>query len=237
MPPALLLVDAVIATARADAPREWARYCEIAPRILSVADAPREMLRQARLTRGRYDGTHRWVSGDREVVEARALEDIFLAAFVAACTAGRRVVRGVPQGQHIAVDIDPVLIKAEAFKGIKGDDKWELAGVTFFGVHVVEGSSLVAPSPSLPELEDASESEIHAEISAEHKDCTENGRKPPNLKEIGRPVQDRLRAKGRYATLERIQDLASDKRYVGIRHRPGPRQQRRKPAGTAPEQR
>ena len=108
---------------------------------------------------------------------------------------------------------------------------------TWHGVsvdRVTEARPSVAQSP---ELEDASDEEIHVEIDAVYKHCKATGQEPPNLKQIGKLVQERLRDKGLYASQGDIQKLAGDKRYSGIRHKPGPRQQRRKLAGTAPEQR
>jgi len=212
----MLLVDAVIETARSDVPDELARYRKIAPSVLGnlpTADAPRELLRQGRL-RG-YDSTFRWVNGGREAEESFALEQIFLERFVAAVHAGRWFVRAVPRGELTASVVDPRLITVEAFKRIKGDQEWELAGTMLYGVDVVMG-----PPPS-PEFRPASDLQIHDEIKAEYDDCEATGRKPPNVKQIGKPVQDRLRTKGLYATKTDIQKLAGDKRYTGLRRLPG----------------
>lgn len=211
----MLVLDAVIAIARSDVPDEWARYCEIAPRVIAnVPDAPREMLRGARL-RGAFDTTLRWVSGGPEAEEAHALEEIFLGRFVAAVHARRCSVRGFRRGDFAVTDVDPMLIAVEAFKHIKGDQQWELAATMWYGVDVDIG-----PSPSR-KLGNASNSQIHAEIRAEYNDCVATGRKPPNLKEIGKLVQDRLRAKQLDASTNRIQDLAGDPRYDGLRRKPG----------------
>jgi hypothetical protein len=230
------LVDAVIAIAQSDVPEKWARYCEIAPRILPDADAPRELLLQARLTRGSYDGTQRGWSGGREVQEAFALEEIFLERFAAAAQAGRYCMRGFRCGEFAATAIDPTRVTVEALKGLAGE-RWELNGVTLYRVSVDAVTEPAPPPPSPPEREDADESQVHDEIDAVYKHCKATDQEPPNLKEIGKLVQERLRAKGLYASQGDIRRLAGDKRYLGIRHKPGPRQQRRKPAGTAPEQR
>src|SRR4051794_34969308 len=101
----MLVLDAVIAIARSDVPDKWARYCKIAPRVIgNVPDAPREMLRGARL-RGAFDVTLRWVSGGPEAEEAHALEEIFLGRFVAAVHARRCSVRGCRRGELAATDV------------------------------------------------------------------------------------------------------------------------------------
>ena len=90
-----------------------------------------------------------------------------------------------------------------------------LAGTMWYEVDVDMG-----PSPRR-KLGKASDSQIHAEIKAEYNDCVATGRKPPNLKEIGKQVQDRLRAKQLDASANHIQKLASDPRYDGLRRKPG----------------
>jgi hypothetical protein len=233
----MLLLDAVIAVARADLPDQWRRYCEIAPRV--IGDRPeaagREML-STRLLRGTY-AAMRWVNGSPAEGETYRLEQIILEAFVAAVRAGRYRVRGFRRGDLVAADIPVALITVKAFKSLKGDE-WLLGGDTWHGVSVDRVMEEPGPPPpSPPELEDASDEEIHVEIDAIYKDCIETGRKRPNSKEIGKPVQERLRTKRLCAPLRRIQPLVLDKRYVGIRPKSGPRQQRRKLTGTAPEPR
>jgi hypothetical protein len=210
----MLLVDGVIAFAGPDPPGQWRRYETIAPRVIgNIPDAARELLRR-RLARGSYDGLQRgW--GTPEEAESVRLEHIFLERFVAAVHDGRCSVWGVPRGGSTATMIDPVLITVAAFKHIKGEQVWELAGSLWFGVHVVVGP------PPISKLRPASDPQIHAEIKAEYDDCEATGRKPPNEKEIGAPVQERLRAKGRYASLNRIQKFARDPRYDGLRRKPG----------------
>src|SRR5262249_22192503 len=167
---------------------------------------------QARL--GAHDRTLRaWGGG--EVEKAHELEDIFLQRFVDAVHGGRCFVHGIPCGEHTATDVPAALITVRAFKDVKGEREWKLAGAVWYGIDVV-----MSPLPS-PRLRPASESDIHDAIKAEYDDCDATGRKPPNVKEIGQPVQDRLRAKGRDASERRIQELAGDERYAD----------RRRPAG------
>jgi hypothetical protein len=229
-------VDAVIEVARADTPREWVRYCTVAARVISnVPDAARELLRR-RLARVTYDGLQRAWSHDPEEKASIGLEDIFLTNFMVAAHAGRYCVCGFPHGEFTATVVDRTLIKAEAFKRIiKGEQEWELNGTRLYGISVELVMTPGPPSPS-PEPKDASETDIHAEIKAIYDDCEKTGCDRPNLKKIGKLVQDRLRVKGLYASQGNIRELARDKRYVGIRHRPGPRP-RRKPAETPPRKR
>jgi hypothetical protein len=212
----MLIVDAVVELVRADA--EWARYCEIAPRVWPAADATRELLR-ARLSS--YDFTGRWISGGFEAEDSFRLEQMFLERFVAAVHDGRYSVRGVPHGGAAVVDIDPMLITVETLKRIKGD-QWELAGATWHAVRVIASASPgPEPGKASPELRPASLADIHAAIAAEYADCEKAGRKPPNVKEIGKPAQDRLRAQALYASANHIQTLAADKQYAALRLKPG----------------
>ena len=230
----MLLVDAVIEVARANTPGEWTRYCKIAPRVIGDrVDAGRKML-STRLLRGTY-AAMRWVNGGPEAEEAYGLEQIILEAFVAAVHAGGYRVRGFRRGDLVANDIPAALITFKELKRLRGDE-WQVGPDTWHGVSVDRVMEEPGPPPpSPPELEAASDEEIHVEIDAVYKHCKATGQEPPNLKQIGKLVQARLRDKGLYASQGDIQKLAGDKRYSGIRHKPGPREQRRKLAGTAPE--
>jgi hypothetical protein len=216
----MLLLDAAIAIAQSDAPDAWERYCQIAPRVLpevDAADAPREVLRRARLSG--YDSTLRWVDGGPEVYEAHELENIFLERFVDAVRGGSFPLYGVPQGGTAVTPIPAVLITVDAFKDVRGGGReWKLAGTMWHAIDVVMGPP---PGPELPPLRDATDDEVHAAIDAEYTACEQAGRPGWNLKEIRKPVQNRLRAKGLYATQDRIQQLAADKRYTGRRDPPG----------------
>jgi hypothetical protein len=208
------LLDAVIEIARSDAGDEWARYCEIAPRVWPVPDAAQELL-ALRLKRGGYDSAQRGGSGAPEAAETVRLEEIFLERFAAAVHAGRCSVWGVPRGEPTATMIDPVLITVEAFKRTRGDQEWELAGAMWYGIDVIVGP------PPISKLRPASEQQVHDAIKAEYEHCAAIDAKPPNVKEVREPVQSRLRAKGLDASLKHIQDLAGDKRYAGLRRKPG----------------
>jgi hypothetical protein len=222
----LLLADAIIEIAKADAPVEWARYCELAPGIIQVPDAPRELLSRVRLG-DPYDSTLRGLRGSVEY----ALETVFLERFVAAVQAGRCHVRGVPQGRVAVVNIPGELIAdVRAFGGVKGADIWELGGTLWHVVRVVlepppsaeqppTRPRLRSPSPNIPI---ATDEQIHHEIDAEYTDCENAGRPGWNLNEIRKPVQDRLCDKGLYATQKRIQQLAGDQKYASRRGPPGP---------------
>jgi hypothetical protein len=198
----MLVLDAVIASARRHGPVEWARYAELYP-------DPRKTLRFARL-RGPFDSTYRWVSSP-EAKEASQLEDSFLQWFVDDVQARRWVVRGVRRGEHEAVDIDPILIKVPALKYLRKDDRWELAETVFHAVDVVEGP------PPRRKPQPANDKQIHDAIKAECEDCKRTGRKVPNVKEIGEPVQNRLLDKSFRASKKHIQELYEDSRYDGIR--------------------
>jgi hypothetical protein len=125
------LLDAVIASAHRNGAIEWKRYEEIYPNA-------REMFWGARLCGDNV--TLRWVDGGPETDEAYALEDAFLQWFANDVQARRWIVRGVPPGGHEAVSIDPALITVEAFTRLRDDlGEWELAGVVFHAVHVVDG--------------------------------------------------------------------------------------------------
>jgi hypothetical protein len=209
-----LLVDAICEIARRDVPGEWARYCEIAPRIWSGADAARELLLRARLTNGRYDGTLRnWGGGP--VAEARALEDVFLTAFVTAVHAGpgRCSVWGVPYGESTVSAVDPRLVTVAAFKCIKGDE-WKLGGTVWHIVDVIVGP------PPRSRLRTANDLRIHDALKAVYDNCKATGLKLPNVNEP-ELIQDYLRKQGFSASGRRIRELAGDPRYDGLRREPG----------------
>jgi hypothetical protein len=174
----LLLLDAVIGVARADVPREWARYCEIAPGVIGdVPDAAREMLRRALW--GGFDSALKWVNSGPEDREAGALEKLFRERFVAAIHAGRYRVVGFRREGFAATVIERITV--EALQHVKGE-QWELNGATLYGVYVEVVTEPAPPPPSPPKLEDVSDPEIiHVEIAAEYADHEKAGRKPPQL--------------------------------------------------------
>jgi hypothetical protein len=218
------LLDGWVETLESSCPRDWARFQEIAPGIHRVPGAARELLR-ARLEHGAYDLLQLAWSGGRDVPEAAQLLELFKGKFAAAIGRGRWVLRGVPRGAYEAVTIPALLVTTEAFQHIRCGDRWELAGTTFYAVHVEDAVvEQLPPSPNQPlrDQQQATDDQIHLEIDAEYTDCEKTGREPPNVKKIGTPVRDRLRAKGRCATLTRIRGFARDKRYISRRRRPGP---------------
>ena len=125
------------------------------------------------------------------------------------CSVSRRAAWGVQ-----ATDVDPRLITVAAFKCIKGERMGPQRD------HVVHGGCDVGPPPS-SRLRNANDLQIHYEIKAEYNDCIATGLKPPNLKETGKVVQDRLRTSKVDASASRIQELAGDPRYDGLRREPG----------------
>jgi hypothetical protein len=207
----MLVVDALIAIAQSECPTEWARYCEVAPRVLGctpAADAPRELLLQARLST--YDGSLRWVTGGSDAKESAMLDQKFLEKFVAAIQRG---------GELTPAMVDPKLIKVASLRLGRGDDEMQLAGARLFGVHIIMSGQ---DGVSTPQLRNATEAQIHADIKAEYDACSAAGSKPPNLKEIGNAVSDRLAARGLKArSKNQIQGLAGDPRYEGQRLKPG----------------
>jgi hypothetical protein len=62
---------------------------------------------------------------------------------------------------------------------------------------------------------------IHKMISEVYSDTERAGLKPPNLKEIAAPVQERLSAKGHEASARRIQQVAEADEHKGRRRKPG----------------
>jgi hypothetical protein len=76
-------------------------------------------------------------------------------------------------------------------------------------------------SKSEPKLKIAPESKIDQEISAEYDEAERKGLKPPNLKEIARPVLARLRAEGYQASQRQILKLAEAEKHKGRRRPPG----------------
>ena len=71
------------------------------------------------------------------------------------------------------------------------------------------------------ELRKASESRIHEAISKEYDKAERAGLKPPNVREIVRPVQESLRSEGYQATGRRIERLADSEVHKRRRRRPG----------------
>jgi hypothetical protein len=219
------LVDAIIEVIQADAPDKWKRYCEIAPRILGkvpAADAQRELL-QGRLRHVSYDsGQRMW--GNAESRESYKLEGDFLSLFVAAVRDHRYYVTGIREGKGAVEPIPTALITTETIRGLRGD-RWEnLGGITWHGIDVVMGA------PRSPELREATDEEIHASIVEENTQRKSEGLPAWNLDTIRKPVQDRLRNQGLYASFPRIQGLYRDKRYAGLRALPGPRRKKDGPS-------
>jgi hypothetical protein len=67
----------------------------------------------------------------------------------------------------------------------------------------------------------ASDSQIHKMIAATYDDAKVAGTKPPNVKQVAVPVQEKLREAGYEASQNRITHLAGDKRHDGCRRPPG----------------
>jgi hypothetical protein len=78
-------------------------------------------------------------------------------------------------------------------------------------------SSLLSPD----QLRPAPEDEIRRALTAEYDDAKRDDRKPPNVKEVVAPVQERLRAKGYEASGRHISELAGGKEYSSRRWKPG----------------
>ncbi len=74
-----------------------------------------------------------------------------------------------------------------------------------------------------PEYRPAPESVIHATITAVYDSADENKMKSPNVKEIVRPVQSRLRQTGVTASFIRITEFAGLAMHKARRRSPGPR--------------
>jgi hypothetical protein len=72
-----------------------------------------------------------------------------------------------------------------------------------------------------PELRPAPDLMIHKAISDVYSDAERTALKPPNVKEIVAPVQDRLIAAGYQASGRHIQHLAEDGKYKIRRRKPG----------------
>jgi hypothetical protein len=77
----------------------------------------------------------------------------------------------------------------------------------------------LAPT-NLGELRPASRESIDKMIRKEYDRAEKSGDKPPNVKEIIKPVQESLREEGLYASGSSIQDLAG-KKYKNRRRKPG----------------
>jgi hypothetical protein len=75
--------------------------------------------------------------------------------------------------------------------------------------------------PPSSELRRASADKIKEAILAEYDEADVSGRKPPNVKEIVKPVQNRLFDQGLEASGRYIQDLASADVYKNRRRKPG----------------
>jgi hypothetical protein len=77
-----------------------------------------------------------------------------------------------------------------------------------------------APSDSPPSLLEASEKQVRQAIG-EIYDHVECGRKPPNKRELVKPVQEKLRAAGAQKSGRQIMVIADDPRYKSRRWRRG----------------
>ena len=81
-----------------------------------------------------------------------------------------------------------------------------------------------APSrASMTELRKATPAKIYETISAIYDYASAQCMKPPNLRDIGKPVLRRLEIEGLTATFARIQDLAGDQRHDDRRRKQGHR--------------
>jgi hypothetical protein len=72
------------------------------------------------------------------------------------------------------------------------------------------------------ELRNAPDAIINETIRAVYDDAERAGQKAPNVKEVVKPVQAKLRDQGFEASSRRIQELADAKEYKKRRRKPGP---------------
>jgi hypothetical protein len=70
-------------------------------------------------------------------------------------------------------------------------------------------------------LKPAPEPKIDEAVGAEYDIAQQQGSKPPNVKEIVAPVQQRLRAQGLQASGRQIQQVADAEKYKDLRRKPG----------------
>lgn len=61
-----------------------------------------------------------------------------------------------------------------------------------------------------PQLKPASNQMIKSAVHREYERAERQGEKPPNIKEVRKPVQDHLRASGHDASLAKIQEIANE---------------------------
>lgn len=79
-----------------------------------------------------------------------------------------------------------------------------------------------APARPEPEpLRPAIECQIHNAIQQAYDEAKAAGERPPNLKEIAKPVRKILNANGFDKSARKIEELAGDDRYKGLRRQPG----------------
>jgi len=83
---------------------------------------------------------------------------------------------------------------------------------TFWGGDVPNPLQKLRPAPT-PKIIDT--------ITEVYDTAKSTGAKAPNLVEIVKPVQERLRATGYEASGKQIQDLANAKQFEGRRRKPG----------------
>jgi hypothetical protein len=93
------------------------------------------------------------------------------------------------------------------------------------------GTREAVPIEPEPKPKNAPEVKIDQVISSEYELAKQKGLKPPNLKEIIRPVQARLRAEGYYASGRQIQKFAEAEKYRVLRRPPGRTLTADKPSG------
>jgi hypothetical protein len=158
-------IEAVIEVVKSDCPDEWARYCDLAHRLVQ-REQPTEISREVA---GRQlliaDGKHTvqisasldsMISGyqqlagggrrpktqlEKTVAETQKLEDLFRNRLVLALQSGRYFLNAFDRLEpHI---VPPGLIKPEHFRF--GSDEMELNGIKLTGLHFVRSQAVFAP--------------------------------------------------------------------------------------------
>jgi hypothetical protein len=84
-----------------------------------------------------------------------------------------------------------------------------------------ETARFEVPSEAEPALAPASPTQIKTAMSEVYRAAKARGFKPPNVREIGKPVVELLRRSGVTSTPNHIQELASTPEFAAKRQRPG----------------
>jgi hypothetical protein len=102
-------------------------------------------------------------------------------------------------------------------------------GSVFYHVRILAAGAVAAVPPAQPpvEFKTASDSMVRTEIKIVYDQARADGTKPPNINELARIVQPRLKAKGYDTSVERIRKTGDEPEFKKLRGKPGVRWSKR----------